>query len=42
MGQEQEIQQGLEVGATEYVLKPFAPDVLMAKVREILERTGKD
>lgn len=41
MGQEQEIQQGMDVGATEYVLKPFAPDVLMAKVREILERADK-
>jgi CheY-like chemotaxis protein len=41
MGQEQEIQQGMDVGATEYVLKPFAPDVLMAKVREILGRAGK-
>jgi CheY-like chemotaxis protein len=41
MGQEQEIQQGMDVGAVEYILKPFAPDVLMNKVREILERTGK-
>jgi CheY-like chemotaxis protein len=41
MGQEQEIQQGMDVGATEYVLKPFAPDVLMAKVREILGRADK-
>jgi len=38
MGQETEIQQGMEVGAVEYILKPFAPDVLMSKVREILER----
>ncbi len=41
MGQEQEIQQGMDVGATEDVLKPFAPDVLMAKVREILGRADK-
>ena len=41
MVHEQEIQQGMVVGATEYVLKPFAPDVLMAKVREILERADK-
>ena len=41
MGQEQEIQQGMDVGATEYILKPFAPDVLMSKVREILERENK-
>jgi len=41
MGQETEIQQGMEVGAVEYILKPFAPDVLMNKVREILERLDK-
>jgi CheY-like chemotaxis protein len=41
MGQEQEIQQGMDVGAAEYILKPFAPDVLMSKVREILERENK-
>jgi two-component system alkaline phosphatase synthesis response regulator PhoP len=41
MGQETEIQQGMEVGAVEYILKPFAPDVLMNKVREILERLNK-
>jgi CheY-like chemotaxis protein len=41
MGQEQEIQQGMDVGAVEYILKPFAPDVLMDKVREILARAGK-
>jgi CheY-like chemotaxis protein len=41
MGQEQEIQQGMDVGAVEYILKPFAPDVLMGKVREILERENK-
>lgn len=41
MGQEQEIQTGMDVGAVEYILKPFAPDVLMNKVNEILTRTGK-
>jgi CheY-like chemotaxis protein len=41
MGQEQEIQQGMEVGAVEYVLKPFAPEVLMNKVRDILGRVNK-
>ena len=41
MGQETEIQQGMEVGAVEYILKPFAPDVLMKKVRDILERLNK-
>ena len=41
MGQEQEIQQGIDVGGVEYILKPFAPDVLMNKVRDILQREGQ-
>jgi len=39
-GQESEIQTGLQAGATEYLLKPFAPDQLVARIREILTRTG--
>ncbi len=39
-GQETEIQQGLESGAEEYILKPFAPDELTAQVRQILRRAG--
>lgn len=41
MGQEQEIRQGIDAGAVEYILKPFAPDVLMDKVRDILQRWNK-
>jgi len=37
-GQEAEIQTGISVGATEYLLKPFAPDQLTRKVAEILGR----
>lgn len=37
-GQETEIQTGLEVGATDYILKPFAPDQLVKRVNEILEK----
>jgi len=40
-GQEGEIQQGLESGAEEYILKPFAPDELTKQVQGILERTGR-
>lgn len=40
-GQETEIQQGLDVGAEEYILKPFAPDELASKVREVVGRVGK-
>jgi DNA-binding response OmpR family regulator len=35
-GQESEVQAGLEAGAVEYILKPFSPDQLTARVRAIL------
>ncbi len=37
-GQETEIRQGLEMGAEEYILKPFAPDELYRRVEAILRR----
>lgn len=40
-GQEAEIQQGLEAGAEEYLLKPFAPDQLTSQVKTILAKFGK-
>jgi len=40
-GQESEIQTGLEAGAEEYLLKPFAPDQLVERVNAILTRFGK-
>jgi DNA-binding response OmpR family regulator len=36
-GQEAEIQTGLNVGAYEYILKPFAPDELIQRVKQILQ-----
>ncbi len=40
-GQDAEVQQGLDSGATEYILKPFAPDELIVQVRRILEKSGR-
>lgn len=40
-GQENEIQTGLEAGAEEYLLKPFAPDQLTERVKAILAKFGK-
>jgi DNA-binding response OmpR family regulator len=40
-GQEAEVQLGLEAGAMDYLLKPFAPDVLIKRIGEILEQTKK-
>ena len=40
-GQETEIRQGLELGAEEYILKPFAPDELYRRVGGILERVAR-
>jgi len=35
-GQEAEIQTGIEAGAADYILKPFAPDGLIEKINEVL------
>lgn len=40
-GQETEISAGLELGAEEYFLKPFAPDELTERVNKILSKYGK-
>lgn len=37
-GQESEIQQGLDAGAEEYLLKPFAPNQLIERVGDILRK----
>ena len=40
-GQDSEIQTGLDAGAEEYLLKPFAPDQLAERVKTILAQFGK-
>lgn len=37
-GQESEIDTGLEAGAYEYILKPFAPDQLTQRISEVLAK----
>jgi two-component system phosphate regulon response regulator PhoB len=38
-GEESDVVVGLEVGADDYITKPFSPKVLVAKVRRILHRS---
>jgi DNA-binding response OmpR family regulator len=40
-GQDSEIQTGLQVGAADYMLKPFAPDQLTARIQAVLAQFGK-
>jgi len=40
-GRESEVEQGIESGALEYILKPFAPADLIAQIESILEASGQ-
>jgi DNA-binding response OmpR family regulator len=40
-GQESEVQAGIDLGAVEYILKPFAPDQLAERVKVLLKQYGK-
>jgi two-component system alkaline phosphatase synthesis response regulator PhoP len=40
-GQDAEIQTGLNVGAAEYLLKPFAPDQLTSRIQAVLAKHKK-
>jgi CheY-like chemotaxis protein len=40
-GQESEIKQGYAVGAVAYLVKPFSPEDLPSRLKEILSQYGK-
>ncbi len=40
-GQESEVKEGLAAGAVDYILKPFSPDQLTARVAELLRQHGR-
>lgn len=39
-GQQSEMETGIDAGAYDYILKPFAPDTLIRRVGEILAKFG--
>lgn len=41
-GEESDIIKGLQLGADDYVTKPFSPQVLAARVNAVLRRTSKE
>jgi two-component system alkaline phosphatase synthesis response regulator PhoP len=38
-GQEAEVDRGIEAGAIDYILKPFAPDTLITHIKKLLDNT---
>jgi two-component system, OmpR family, phosphate regulon response regulator PhoB len=40
-GEEEDMIRGLDVGADDYLTKPFSPRELIARIRAVLRRTGK-
>jgi len=38
MGNEEDVVRGLSLGADDYVVKPFSPTELLARIHRLLER----
>lgn len=41
-GEEADVVTGLEVGADDYITKPFSPKVVVARIRNVLRRRSRD
>ncbi len=41
-GEEEDIVVGLELGADDYIVKPFSPRILLARIKAVLRRRGHD
>ena len=42
LGEDEDVVKGLELGADDYLAKPFSPQVLVARIRALLRRLGRE
>lgn len=42
LGEDEDVVKGLELGADDYLAKPFSPQVLIARIRALLRRIGRE